>query len=461
MQSKPSIVEIACLAESLQLDNKVVRVWFYNRRQKEKSSQNCTSTPIRMVPVEQHNERVAVDEIRLAQSFVTREIISRDEVGSCDFSLLSNGPISRNVKRFSLGKPNVMTQRRTVLVLVTRGLVHQKFVNQILNYIVNVKEDDKFRFQLVDEDETAHCISVYDIHHVEGFRIPYSLTIVVTPYSGDSEDPARLFEDQKAAEIFNRFLEDKQGIQELDMICNLVANNSNNSNQPFLSIFGNDVAENINSWELSVNFLSESRTWSTVIQHFFSVLTVMKPKPLILTKLVLEERKSLEGNVETLQSLITSALAKLAKLSSTKQLIQYYQWQIELVNKKVHSLFEDDLLTEPPVAEDLSVRSEQSEMNFNSHQQWENGINGNLDYYETEMKWKVSLSKEQDLVKALQNNLLRDGTSIQAHIHLIWRSIQWLNSVTLHGNCLFTQKIFDILSKAEQLLKQIGFKDIH
>ncbi|EFX87856.1 hypothetical protein DAPPUDRAFT_42444, partial [Daphnia pulex] len=36
MQNKPSIIEIAGLAESLQLDNKVVRVWFYNRRQKEK-----------------------------------------------------------------------------------------------------------------------------------------------------------------------------------------------------------------------------------------------------------------------------------------------------------------------------------------------------------------------------------------------------------------------------------------
>ena len=35
-QSKPSATEISQIAESLQLEKEVVRVWFCNRRQKEK-----------------------------------------------------------------------------------------------------------------------------------------------------------------------------------------------------------------------------------------------------------------------------------------------------------------------------------------------------------------------------------------------------------------------------------------
>ncbi|XP_046450711.1 uncharacterized protein LOC124198736 [Daphnia pulex] len=443
MQNKPSIIEIAGLAESLQLDNKVVRVWFYNRRQKEKSSRTCTTSTsiIRMVPVEPNHERVG-------ESLATREI-SQHRHGVDSFgNFLSNA----NVRRFSLGKPNGMTQqRRTVLVLGNRGLVHQKFINQLINYIVNVKEDDKFRFQLVDEHAgnsgQTNCISVYDIHHADGFRIPYSLTIVVVSYSGDSaDDSGQLFRDQKVAVVFNRFLEEKNGIQELDMICNLVINNTNdNHRRPFLSIFGNDVADNINNWELTESFVSDSRSWNTVIQHFFSVLSTMKPKSLILTKLVLEERKKLEGIMEMLQSLVTSVLAKMEELNNAKELIQYYQWQVELINKKVHSLSLDNLKRESPVTE--------YEMNFNSDQ----NINSHQDYHVAEMKWKASIFKGQNLVKTLETDLLRSGTSMQDNFHLTWRSIQWLNSVALHGNSLFSQKIFDILSKAEELLKQIGF----
>jgi hypothetical protein len=171
----------------------------------------------------------------------------------------------------------------------------------------------------------------------------------------------------------------------------------------------------------------------------------MKPKSLILTKLVLEERKKLEGIVEMLQSLVTSVLAKMEELNRAKQLIQYYQWQVELINKKVDSLSLDNLKRESQVTE--------YEMNFNNDQ----NIKSHQDYHEAEMKWKASIFKGQNLVKTLETDLLRSGTSMQDNFHLTWRSIQWLNSVALHGNSLFSQKIFDILSKAEELLKQIGF----
>ena len=463
LQRKPSLKEISCLADSLQLDDKVVRVWFYNRRQKEKSSPNSMS--IRIFPVENHQRKLIErressdllgKEVPFNDSLVTQLHENRynNKADLLDFHLnLSAGHNCRNVKRFSLGKPNGSTQRRTVLVLGTRELIHKKFINQIINYIVDVKEEDSFRFELVEDERQSNCILVYDIHQIEGFRIPYSLTIVVTPYSGDWEDSGQLFRDQKIAEMFGEFTEATDGIKELEMICNLVMTNIDDHRKPFLSIFGNDVAENISNWELTVDFLRDTYSWQGIVQHFFTILASMRPKSLLLTKLVLDERKNLERMVEIIQSFIATASAKFEKLSTTKQLIQYYQWQIDIsVNKKIRE-------TSSLITEYFSVLSE---IVFNSYlnntHQWENRISSNRNYdCEAKLEWKALKLKGQDLSRILQNDLHEIGTILQSNFHSSWRSIQWLNSVALHGDSLFTPKLFDILFKVEQLLKQIGF----
>ncbi|XP_066967845.1 uncharacterized protein [Macrobrachium rosenbergii] len=61
-------------------------------------------------------------------------------------------------------------------------------INGIINYTFAVNWDDDFRFKLITEPEShSHAksqtnkISSYTIHHQEGFRIPYTLTIVDTP----------------------------------------------------------------------------------------------------------------------------------------------------------------------------------------------------------------------------------------------------------------------------------------
>ena len=179
----------------------------------------------------------------------------------------------------------------------------------------------------------------------------------------------------------------------------------------------------------------------------------MRPKSLLLTKLVLDERKNLERMVEIIQSFIATASANFEKLSTTKQLIQYYQWQIDIsVNKKIRE-------TSSLITEYFSVLSE---IVFNSYlnntHQWENRISSNRNYdCEAKLEWKALKLKGQDLSRILQNDLHEIGTILQSNFHSSWRSIQWLNSVALHGDSLFTPKLFDILFKVEQLLKQIGF----
>ena len=51
-------------------------------------------------------------------------------------------------------------------------------INALINYVCKVEWDDNFQFQLIQEHPATTRVTVYDIHHADGFRIPFSLTIV-------------------------------------------------------------------------------------------------------------------------------------------------------------------------------------------------------------------------------------------------------------------------------------------
>jgi predicted GTPase len=114
-------------------------------------------------------------------------------------------------------------QHKTILVMGATGSGKTTLINGMINHIFNVQWEDTFRFQLIQEqtagrsqvDSQISRITVYDIHHAEGFRVPYSLTIVDTPGYGDTKGLDR---DQEITEMVQKFFEDKDGIQELDVI---------------------------------------------------------------------------------------------------------------------------------------------------------------------------------------------------------------------------------------------------
>ncbi|KZR96242.1 Uncharacterized protein APZ42_009527, partial [Daphnia magna] len=82
-------------------------------------------------------------------------------------------------------------------------------INAMINYVLGVRWDDPFRFILVEEKETSQAFSqtrevtAYDIHYRNGFRIPYSLTIVDTPGFGDTEGIER---DQEITSAVKQFV---------------------------------------------------------------------------------------------------------------------------------------------------------------------------------------------------------------------------------------------------------------
>ena len=91
-------------------------------------------------------------------------------------------------------------------------------INAMINYVLGVEFEDDFRFKLVEEEiiggSKAHSqtqrVTAYEIHYREGFRIPFSLTIIDTPGLGCTEG---LDFDREITLAIEKFFKDKNGIQ--------------------------------------------------------------------------------------------------------------------------------------------------------------------------------------------------------------------------------------------------------
>ncbi|XP_034008633.1 uncharacterized protein LOC117500050 [Trematomus bernacchii] len=158
-------------------------------------------------------------------------------------------------RRFNFGKES-MTRNRTIMLVGATGSGKSTLINGLINYIVGVEWEDDFRFKLVDEDQSRSQaesqtseVTVYNINHQEGFKIPFSLTIVDTPGFGDTGEIQR---DKEITEQIRNHFSCQSGISEIDAVCFVVpaslAQLTPTQQYVFdsvLSILGKDVAENL------------------------------------------------------------------------------------------------------------------------------------------------------------------------------------------------------------------------
>ncbi|XP_057374125.1 uncharacterized protein LOC130695026 isoform X2 [Daphnia carinata] len=376
-------------------------------------------------PSETVNLMTVQEHVRFAETMAKRfkPIGVRNGIELLPVPLAKSTRSNSIVERFVFGKEGGGAKsvlQKTILVMGATGAGKTTLINGMINYIFNVEWQDPYRFQLIGEQLVGNSqsqsqtsgITAYDIYHAEGFRIDYSLTIVDTPGYGDTKGLDR---DKEITEMIRKFFEDKNGIQNVDII-GFVAQASLPRLTPtqmyifdsVLSIFGNDVKENIdflltfadgqsppiltaikqaelpypkepdtemprhhkfnNSGFFCSNRESGSDASSTSdkfnnffwrmgmdnFKRFFATLASMKSKSLSLTKQVLEERRRLEATVQGLQPLIKHGLTKMEEMRKTKQIIANSQAQIDAnqnvtieveVNEAVEVKYTDGCLT--------------------------------------------------------------------------------------------------------------------
>ncbi|XP_054483588.1 uncharacterized protein LOC129117017 [Anoplopoma fimbria] len=252
-------------------------------------------------------------------------------------------------------------------------------------------------------------VTVYKIHHQEGFAIDCSLTIVDTPGFGDTRGIAR---DKEITEQLRNLFSAEHGVRDIDAVC-FVAQASLARLTPsqkyvfdsVLSIFGKDVAENIRilvtfadgqqppvleaikasgvpcpetKGGLPVHFkfnnsalFADNKSpaadqsgddedeggfdqmfWNMgtkSMKRFFVALNVIGTKSLTMTKEVLRERKQLENSIESLQKQVKLGLAKLEEIKETAEILKTHEAEINR-NKD----FEFEVTTKKPFQEDIS-----------------------------------------------------------------------------------------------------------
>uniref|UniRef100_A0A3B3SND6 Septin-type G domain-containing protein n=1 Tax=Paramormyrops kingsleyae TaxID=1676925 RepID=A0A3B3SND6_9TELE len=290
-------------------------------------------------------------------------------------------------KIYAFGKENIR-EHRTIMVIGATGAGKSTLINGMINYILDVKWEDNFRFKLIDEgllksqaESQTSLVTAYEINYQDGYTINYSITIIDTPGFGDT----RGIERDRVTD----------GISDIDAVCFVTQASLARLTHPqkyvfdsILSIFGKDIADNIQmlvtfadgqkppvleainvsgvpcprtekgipvhfKFNNSALFADNSHSGDTKnsddeneedsddnfdkmfwimgvksMKKFFVALTHMETKSLKLTKEVLKERKQLETAVTGLQPQVRAGLAKLDEIKKTQQIIQKHEAEI-------------------------------------------------------------------------------------------------------------------------------------
>ena len=294
----------------------------------------------------------------------------------------------------NLGQKGVKLQRKfktvpekVIMVVGATGSGKTTTVNAMINHVLGVQWKDNFRLKMIHElssnqgagtignqaNSQTQFLSCYTLPYMEGFKIPYNLTIVDTPGFGDTRG---IEHDKVITKQIRRFFNTKgsAGIDHVDAIC-FMAQAGNPRLTPtqqyvfdrILAMFGKDIKENVlvlftfadgqkpqalsamlaaGILEDESNFFKFNNSalfvansgeddednfdkmfWRMGIQSFekfFHELAAMEPKSLVLTRQVLDERAQLEVRVSGLREKIELGVNKLSELQQLKRVCKQH-----------------------------------------------------------------------------------------------------------------------------------------
>ena len=276
---------------------------------------------------------------------------------------------------------------KVMMVVGSTGSGKTTTVNAMINHVLGVQWKDDFRLKMIHESSSnqgaetignqAHSqtqfVSCYTLPYMEGFKVPYNLTIVDTPGFGDTRG---IEHDKVITEQIRRFFNTKgsAGIDHVDAIC-FMAQAGNPRLTPtqqyvfdrILAMFGKDIKKNIlvlftfadgqkpqalaamlaaGILEEESNFFKFNNSalfvansgeddednfdrmfWKMGIksfEKFFQGLAEMEPKSLVLTKQVLDERAQLEVRLSALREKVEFGVNKLSELRQLRRVFNQH-----------------------------------------------------------------------------------------------------------------------------------------
>ncbi|XP_063049338.1 uncharacterized protein LOC134443507 [Engraulis encrasicolus] len=286
--------------------------------------------------------------------------------------------------------PSKNPLNKTIMLVGATGSGKTTLINGMINYVLGVDWEDKWRFKLINEQTNksqAHSqtsdVTAYQIYHTDEFQVPYSLTIIDTPGFGDTKG---IKQDKEIVEKMRAFFTNKDGIDAIDAVCFVVqsalarlTDKQKYIFESILSVFGKNITSNIiplvtfadsksppvleaikeanipcaqtngspvhfkfNNSALFANNTEDDefdymfwRMGTASMDKFFAQLNKMKAQSLTLTKEVLEERKELGTTVDGLQPLIQRGLSTMEEITMTQAILDKNKIQIE-ANKDFH-----------------------------------------------------------------------------------------------------------------------------
>ncbi|XP_077349694.1 uncharacterized protein LOC143997778 isoform X1 [Lithobates pipiens] len=179
---------------------------------------------------------------------------STEKVGSLTIYRIKIEDLKQqNIWEFGTTKAD--KENKVIMMVGETGSGKTTLINTMVNYIFGVEWKDDHRIQLIGENSEksqAHSqtssVTIYQINHEDGFRIPYSITIIDTPGFGDTRG---IEQDEKIMREI-RDLFSKCEFTEIDAICFVVQSTLPRLTPTqkyiydnILSIFGINMKENI------------------------------------------------------------------------------------------------------------------------------------------------------------------------------------------------------------------------
>ncbi|XP_053569240.1 uncharacterized protein LOC128659694 [Bombina bombina] len=328
------------------------------------------------------SHEIKVLKYKETESYIKHELLKKNillKEGKPSVYQLATDCCDCYYRHYSLGNINPFKTNKVILLVGETGTGKTTLINGMANYILGVDWEDNFRFKLVHEvtnHSQTSVVTAYQMNHEDGYKIPYTLTLIDTPGFGDTRG---IEHDKKITEAIYKFFTTDGNIDHIDAVCFVVQSSLAHTQKYILnsvfSIFGKDIKDNIlilinfsdgerppvleaikienipysqdsngdpvhfkfNNSALFANNQTSNMSFNKMFWDmgkdsmgtFFTSLNQMQTKSLKLTKEVLKERKELEVTLQALHPQIKSGLAQLEAIRQKEVVLQQQRQLME------------------------------------------------------------------------------------------------------------------------------------